>query len=42
MLKEIWECDESRYLASTSNPPKGTGDGPAKNTNYYDKKNYGR
>ena len=42
MLKEIWECDELRYLASTSNPPKGTGDGPAKNTNYYDKKNYDR
>ena len=40
MLKEIWECDELRYLASTSNPPKSTGDGPAKNTNYYDKKNY--
>ena len=40
MLKEIQEWDESRYLASTSNPPKGTGDGPAKNTNYYDKKNY--
>ena len=42
MLKEIWECDESRYLASISNPPKETGDGPAKNTNYYDKKNYDR
>ena len=42
MLKEIRECDESRYPASTSNPPKGTGDGPAKNTNYYDKKNYDR
>ena len=40
MLKEIRECDESRYLASTSNPPKSTGDGPVKNTNYYDKKNY--
>ena len=40
MLKEIWECDESRYPASTSNPPKATGDGLAKNTNYYDKKNY--
>ena len=23
MLKEIRECDESQYLASTSNPPKG-------------------
>ena len=42
MLKEIQECNESRYPASTSNPPKGTGDGPAKNTNYYDKKNYDR
>ena len=42
MLKEIWECDESRYPASTSNPPKSTCDGPAKNTNYYDKKNYDR
>ena len=40
MLKEIWECNESRYPASTSNPSKGTGDGLAKNTNYYDKKNY--
>ena len=42
MLKEIWECNESQYPASTSNPPKGTRDGPAKNTNYYDKKNYDR
>ena len=42
MLKEIQECDELRYPASTSNPPKGTGDGPVKNTNYYDKKNYDR
>ena len=42
MIKEIWEYDESRYPASTSNPPKGTGDGPAENTNYYDKKNYDR
>ena len=40
MLKEIWECDESRYLASISNPSKGSGDGSVKNTNYYDKKNY--
>ena len=40
MLKEIWECDESRYPAGTSNPPKGTGDSPVKNTNYYEKKNY--
>ena len=40
MLKEIQECDESQYPASTFNPPKGTGDGPVKNTNYYDKKNY--
>ena len=40
MLKEIWECNESWYPASISNPLKGTGDGPAKNTNYYDKKNY--
>ena len=42
MLKEIQECNESRYPASTSNPPKSTGDGPVKNTNYYDKKNYDR
>ena len=42
MLKEIQECDELQYPASTSNPPKGTGDSPAKNTNYYDKKNYDR
>ena len=40
MLKEIWECDESWYPVSTSNPPKGSGDGPSKNTGYYDKKNY--
>ena len=40
MLKEIWECDESWYQASTSNPLKSTGDSPAKNTNYFDKKNY--
>ena len=40
MLKEIWECDELQYPASTSNPPKSTGDGPAKNTNYYDKENH--
>ena len=40
MLKEIRECDESWYLVSTSNPPKGSGDGPNKNTSYYDKKNY--
>ena len=40
MLKEIWECDESRYPASISNPSKGSGDGSVKNTNYYDKKNY--
>ena len=40
MLKEIRECDESWYLANTSHPPKSTNDGPAKNTNYYDKKNY--
>ena len=42
MLKEIRECDESQYLANTSHPPKSTNDGPAKNTNYYDKKNYDR
>ena len=42
MLKEIRECNESRYLANTSHPPKSTNDGPAKNTNYYDKKNYDR
>ena len=40
MLKEIWECDESRYPVNTSNPPKGFEDGPAKNTSYYDKRNY--
>ena len=38
MLKEIWECNESRYLVNTSHPPKSTSDGPVKNTNYYDKK----
>ena len=42
MLKEIWECDESCYLASTSNPPKGSGDGTPKSAGYYDKKNYDR
>ena len=42
MLKEIWECDESRYLASTSNPPKGSSDGTPKSAGYYDKKNYDR
>ena len=40
MLKEIRECDESRYPVSTSNPPKGSSDSPNKNTGYYDKKNY--
>ena len=40
MLKEIQECDESRYPVSTSNSPKGSGDGSTKNTGYYDKKNY--
>ena len=40
MLKEIWECDESRYPVSTSNPPKGSGDGTTKNTGYYDERNY--
>ena len=40
MLKEIRECDESRYLAITSNPPKGSGDGTPKSVGYYDKKNY--
>ena len=40
MLKEIQECDESWYLVNTSNPPKRSGDGLAKNTSYYDKKNY--
>ena len=24
MLKETWECEESRYPANTSHPPKGT------------------
>ena len=42
MLKEIWECDESRYPVNTSNPPKGSGDGSAKNTSYYNKQNYDR
>ena len=40
MLKEIWECDELWYPANTSHPPKSTNDGPAKNTNYYNKKNH--
>ena len=42
MLKEIRECDESQYPVNTSNPPKGSGDGSAKNTGYYDKRNYDR
>ena len=42
MLKEIRECDESRYPASISNPPKGSGDGTPKSVGYYDKKNYDR
>ena len=42
LLKEIWECDESRYPASTSNPPKGSGDCTPKSAGYYDKKNYDR
>ena len=42
MLKEIRECDESCYPASTSNPPKGSSDGAAKSAGYYDKKNYDR
>ena len=40
MLKEIRECDESRYPVNTSNPPKGSSDSPAKNTGYYEKRNY--
>ena len=40
MLKEIQECDESQYPVSTSNPLKGSGDGPAKNTGYYDYGSY--
>ena len=40
MLKEIWECNESRYPVSISHPPNSTNDGPVKNTNHYDKKNY--
>ena len=40
MLKEIWECDKSCYPVNTSNPPKGSGDGSAKNTGYYDKRNH--
>ena len=42
MLKEIQECDKSQYLVSTSNPPKGSGDGTTKSTSYYDKRNYDR
>ena len=42
MLKEIWECDESRYPASTSNPPKGSGDGTPKSAGYYDRKGHDR
>ena len=42
MLKEIRECNELRYPANTSHPPKSTSNGPAKNTNFYDKKNYDR
>ena len=42
MLKEIRECDKSRYPVSTLNSPKGSGDGSTKNTGYYDKKNYDR
>ena len=42
MLKEIWECDESHYPASTSNPPKGSGDGTPKSVGYYNKKNNDR
>ena len=42
LVKEIRECNELWYPANTSHPPKGTNVGPAKNTNYYDKKNYGR
>ena len=40
MLKEIRECEESWYPVNTSNPPKGSTDGQAKNTGYYDKKGY--
>ena len=42
MLKEIRECDESHYLASTSNAPKVSSDGTPKSVGYYDKKNYDR
>ena len=42
MLKEIQECDESHYPVNTSTPPKESGDGSAKNTGYYDKRNYDR
>ena len=42
MLKEIQECDESRYPASTSNPPKGSSDSTPRSAGYYDKKNYDR
>ena len=41
-LKEIWECDESWYPVNTLNPQKGSNDGPAKNTGYYEKRNYDR
>ena len=40
MLKDIRDCDESQYPVNTSNPPKGSSDGQAKNTSYYDKKSY--
>ena len=42
MLKAIRECDESWYPVNTSNPSKGSSDGPVKNTNYYEKRNYDR
>ena len=42
MPKVIWECDESCYPASMSNPQKGSGDGTPKSAGYYDKKNYDR
>ena len=42
MLKEIRECDESRYPASTSNPPKGSSDSTPKSAGYYEKKSYDR
>ena len=40
ILKEIWESEELQYPVSSSNSPKGSGDGHGKSSSYYDKKNY--